>query len=202
MRTSKAKERILQTAEDAIREKGYANLNVNDIAYLAKVSIGTLYYHFPDGKISILTEILSRMQQNALESREILLGTDLMKGGTFDEILGRLLSIVLQQRRKDRQLLAAVQSEMLADLSQYKEVVESYESHETMQQGWRIFVDFIDKISKQFPDDSISIKGYETRIERTLGTLMTYQIMFPNYLGTDEEFVRILLGIIRLITKG
>ena len=110
--------------------------------------------------------------------------------------------MVLQERRKDRNLLAAIQVEMLADLKQYTDVVESYESHETMQQGWNIFVEFINKLSVQFPDESINIEGYETRIERTIGTLMSYQIMFPNYLGTDEEFIKTLPKIIRAITHS
>jgi len=202
MRKSKAKERILQTAEDAIREKGYSNLNVNDIAYLAKVSIGTLYYHFPNGKISMLAEILTRMQQRAFETTGHMLDSkDLTQGGSFDEILGNLLMLVIQQRRKDRQLLAAVQIEMLAELDQYKDVVESFESHVMMQQGWRIFVEFIGNLSKKFPDQAINIEGHETQIERTIGTLMTYQIMFPNYLGNDMDFVRKLPSIIRVIIQ-
>jgi len=202
MRKSKAKERILQTAEDAIREKGYSNLNVNDIAYLAKVSIGTLYYHFPNGKISMLAEILTRMQQRAFETTGHMLDSkDLTQGGSFDEILGNLLMLVIQQRRKDRQLLAAVQIEMLAELDQYKDVVESFESHVMMQQGWRIFVEFIGNLSKKFPDQAINIEGHETQIERTIGTLMTYQIMFPNYLGNDMDFVRKLPDIIRVIIQ-
>ena len=57
MRESKAKKRILETADGMFNSVGYADLNVNEIAHEADVSIGTLYYHFPDGKLSILMEI-------------------------------------------------------------------------------------------------------------------------------------------------
>jgi len=202
MRKSEAKERILRTAEKTIRKKGYTNLNVNDIAYKSKVSIGTLYYHFPDGKTSILAELLSRMQQKAFESSGSMLTSDeLLKGKTLDEVLSKLLRAVLDVRRKDRHFLAAVQIEMLADIDKYENVVESLESLESMTQGWKMFVGFIDNLSKMFPDESIDIKGHETRIERTIGTLMTYQIMFPEYFGSDEEFVEKLVGMIRTITK-
>lgn len=203
MRKSKAKQRILETAQKAIRERGYFNLNVNDIAYMAKASVGTLYYHFPKGKTSILVEILSQMQKKAFENnKEWLENQDLLKGSeNFDQTLKKLLLIVLQQRRKDKHLLAAVQTEMLADLEQYQNVVELYESHDTMQQGWKIFVDFIVKLSLQFPDESMNIKGHERRIERVIGTLMTYQIMFPDYFGTDSESVEMILGILRIITR-
>ncbi len=200
MRKSEAKERILRTTEKAIRKKGYTNLNVNDVAYLAKVSIGTLYYHFPNGKTSILAELLSKMQQKAFESSgSLLTSEELLKGKTFDVILSRLLRAVLDLRRNDRHFLAAVQIEMLTDIDKYENVVESLESLDSMTQGWKMFVGFIDNLSKMFPDESISIKGYEIMIERTIGTLMTYQIMFPGYFGADNEFIENLVGMFRTI---
>ncbi|MHA2005485.1 MAG: TetR/AcrR family transcriptional regulator, partial [Candidatus Thorarchaeota archaeon] len=60
MRKSKAKQGIVNTAEKLIKKKGYSSLNVTDIAYVAKVSVGTLYYHFPKGKVDILAEIMSQ----------------------------------------------------------------------------------------------------------------------------------------------
>ncbi|MFW9844008.1 MAG: TetR/AcrR family transcriptional regulator, partial [Candidatus Thorarchaeota archaeon] len=195
MRQSKAKERILKTAEKKIRQKGYTNLNVNDIAYLAKVSIGTLYYHFPEGKTSILAELLSRMQQKAFESSGSLLqSNELLGGDTFDEILCKLLQAILDIRKNDRHFLAAVQIEMLADIDKYENVVESLESLESMNQGWKMFVEFIDNLVKKFPKESFNIKGHEIVIERMIGTLMTYQIMFPEYFGTDSEFVEKVLA--------
>jgi len=202
MRKSEAKERILRTAEKAIRKKGYTNLNVNDIAYQSKVSIGTLYYHFPDGKTSILAELLSRMQQKAFEtSGSLLKSAELLQGNTFDEVLSRLLRAVLEVRRNDRHFLAAVQIEMLADIDKYENVVESLESLDSMNQGWKLFVEFIGNLSKMFPEESIDIKGYELVIERMIGTLMTYQIMFPEYFGADNEFFENLLGMIRAIVR-
>lgn len=201
MRESKAKQRILETAQKSIREKGYSNLNVNDIAYLAKVSVGTLYYHFPKGKTSILVEILSQMQKEALETGGGLLENKDLLHGNFDQIMKRIFQAVLQVRRKDKHLLAAVQTEMLGNLEEYQDVVESYESHDTMQHGWKLFVDLLTKLSLQFPDESINIKGHEKRVERVIGTLLTYQIMFPEYYGTDSEFVEMVLGILRIITQ-
>ncbi len=202
MRKSEARERILRIAERSIRKKGYTNLNVNDIAYLSKVSIGTLYYHFPGGKTSILAELLSRMQQKAFEtSGSLLKSEELLQGKTFDEVLSRLLRAVLEVRRNDRHFLAAVQIEMLADIDKYENVVESLESLDSMNQGWKLFVEFIDSLSKMFPEESIDIKKHENLIERMIGTLMTYQIMFPEYFGADDEFVEKLVGMIRAIVR-
>jgi hypothetical protein len=62
-------------------------------------------------------------------------------------------------------------------------------------------VQFIDNLSKKFPDDSIDIKGKEVMVERTIGTLMTYQLMFSGYFGTDIEFITNLVGMIRAIVR-
>ena len=62
-------------------------------------------------------------------------------------------------------------------------------------------MDFIDDLSKMFPEKSFDIKGHETVIERMIGTLMTYQIMFPGYFGDDNEFVENLVGMIRAIVR-
>jgi len=63
MRESKAKKSILRVAEEMFSRVGYANLNVNEIAHEAGVSIGTLYYHFPKGKVSILMEIRGKIAE-------------------------------------------------------------------------------------------------------------------------------------------
>ncbi len=202
MRKSKAKERILEVAEEVIRDKGYSNFNVNDVAYKAKVSIGTLYYHFPDGKTSILSALLTKMQQATFDSSQPMLEKLLMlPGKTFDENLSNLFILIIRQRRKDKHFLAAVQTEMLADLDEYQKVVDSYESNEVMQQGWGILVDFIKTLSEKYPNDAIDLHGHELKVERILGTLMTYQIMFPGFMGSDDEFVRILIGILRTVAQ-
>ena len=90
---------------------------------------------------------------------------------------------------------------MLADIDKYENVVESLESLESMTQGWKMFVQFIEYLSKKFPEESIDIKGHETLVERMIGTLMTYQIMFPGYFGTDDAFVENLVGMIRAVVR-
>jgi hypothetical protein len=88
---------------------------------------------------------------------------------------------------------------MLEDIDKYENVVESLESLDSMTQGWKMFVAFIENLSKMFPSESIDIKGCETVIERMIGTMMTYQIMLPGYFGPDDEFIENLVGMIRSI---
>ena len=51
------KDKILQTACQMIEDYGYTNLNINHLAGKAGVAIGTLYWHFKKGKISIVKEL-------------------------------------------------------------------------------------------------------------------------------------------------
>jgi hypothetical protein len=90
---------------------------------------------------------------------------------------------------------------MLADIDKYENVVESLESLDSMTQGWKLLVEFFDNLSKMFPGEAIDIKKHENLIERMIGTLMTYQIMFPEYFGADDEFVEKLVGMIRVIVR-
>lgn len=52
-----SRQRILEAAAALFREKGYATVNLRDIAARAGMKAGSLYYHF-DSKETIVTEIL------------------------------------------------------------------------------------------------------------------------------------------------
>ena len=57
------REKILEVAEELIEKKGYANVSARTIAKNTKItgekgiSVGTLYHHYPRGKIDILQAI-------------------------------------------------------------------------------------------------------------------------------------------------
>ena len=52
------KDKIKQVAEELIVNKGYNAISAREIARKAEMSVGTLYHHFPNGKLSILYEII------------------------------------------------------------------------------------------------------------------------------------------------
>ena len=57
------KDRIIQTARQMIEDYGYNSLNINHLAEKAGVAIGTLYWHFKKGKISIAKELAKQEAQ-------------------------------------------------------------------------------------------------------------------------------------------
>ncbi len=58
-----ARERALIAAEELIEIKGYVNVTARDIAKEAGISVGTLYHHFPKGKMEIVIEISTKYSE-------------------------------------------------------------------------------------------------------------------------------------------
>ena len=201
MRRSASKNRIIETATRLINERGYAGVKVNDIAYLANVSVGNLYYHFPNGKASILTEIMSKLTEGYhadFQEKMRAEGIPELEQG-FDEALEWLLLSVIEARRKDRRFHAAVHSEMLSDLDRYMEVVEEYESDAAFMKGFEAFLGLLGQMSERFREEGLVLEGNESKVIRVLGLLLSHQIYIPCYFGSDEEFVGLLKKVLRTL---
>src|SRR5215470_10769736 len=56
-KSERTRKRILDAAAKVFREQGYANARLADIAELADMQTGSLYYHF-DGREDLVAEIL------------------------------------------------------------------------------------------------------------------------------------------------
>ncbi len=197
MRKSKAKQGIVNTAEKLIKKKGYSSLNVTDIAYVAKVSVGTLYYHFPKGKVDILAEIMSQRVEGFVEEFNRQAGVDgvLEKGMSLDDTLRWFFKKVIELRRPDRYFLSAIQSEMLDNPSEYMEFVKKYQSTDGLQQAMGVLSEALVKAAKSEAGGTDKVMERQEKIQRVVGLLMSYQIIFPDYFGNDDEFVDLALRI-------
>ncbi|MHA3963219.1 MAG: TetR/AcrR family transcriptional regulator [Candidatus Thorarchaeota archaeon SMTZ1-45] len=200
MRKSKAKQAIVETGQKLIEKKGYSELNINEVAYVAKVSVGTLYYHFPKGKVDILAEIMSRKTEGFVEDFNRQEGIDklLEMDMKLDDILRWVFTKVIELRRPDRHFLSAIQSEMLANPYQYQEFVKKYQSSTGLQQAMGVLSEVLMK-SKTISLSKL-IDRQET-IQRLVGLLMSYQIIFPDYFGNDDDFVDLAVRVFFEILK-
>jgi AcrR family transcriptional regulator len=204
MRKSKAKQGIIDTAQKLIKKKGYSSLNVTDIAYVAKVSVGTLYYHFPKGKIDILSEIMSQKLEGFVEefNRQVGVEKVLEKEMSLDGTLRWFFKKVIELRRPDRQFLSAIQSEMLDNPSEYMAFIKKYQSTDGLQQAMGILSEAMMKAAKSSEIDLGILAEKQERIQRVVGLLMSYQIIFPGYFSDDDEFVDLALKIFFEILKS
>jgi AcrR family transcriptional regulator len=198
MRKSAAKRRILEVSDKLIREKGYAALNVNEIAYQAKVSIGTLYYHFPEGKSSILLETRANMVdkftadfEKELEKAEYLEASKDFKDG-----LGKYLFILLRLHRKDRQFLLAMESEILTNMETYLEAIKNADLDDLFVEEINASLHPIKELMERFPQERVSIEGKEKQVHKVIDTLIHRHVYFGYNFGTDEEFIDMLAKIV------
>ena len=203
MRKSAAKQRILDVAQKMINEKGYAALNVNDIAYKAEVSIGTLYYHFPKGKSSILLETRKQIADHFSEElkTELKAQENLVTSQDFNAGLRTFLGILLKLHRKDKQFIIAIEAEILANMDVYLKVFENVDLDDLFFEEINTTLQPIKKLMKQFPNTVLSIEGKEKQVHKVIDTLIHRHIYFGYNFGTDTEFVDMLAKIVYAILE-
>ncbi|MHA2395738.1 MAG: TetR/AcrR family transcriptional regulator [Candidatus Thorarchaeota archaeon] len=204
MRKSKAKQSIVQTAQKLIDKKGYSKLNVNEVAYVAKVSVGTLYYHFPSGKVDILAEIMSQKTEGYVEWFNQQIGVEKLKekGLNLEDSLRWIFKKVIELRRTDRQFLSAIQSEMFSNPDDYLDLVEKYQSTDGLRQAIGILSEIMMETAKSEAKSLDKMGDKQDRMQRVVGLLMTYQIIFPGYFGDDDDFVDLALSLFLEILKS
>jgi AcrR family transcriptional regulator len=193
MRKSKAKEKILQIANIMFRKKGYADLNVNEIAHDANVSIGTLYYHFPEGKVSILMEIRKRTADQYLKNFEENLDLrHIQHAPSFDQGLKLFLKNLIEIHRKTRPIIAAMESEVLSNLISYDQVADSISVEELMESDAQPVTRVLKTLIEQHPEDS---QG--AIINKVIDILIHRFVYVESIFGTEEKFIEMMITIVR-----
>ena len=200
MRESKAKKKILRTADEMFKRVGYASLNVNEIAHEAGVSIGTLYYHFPKGKLSILMEIRRRVADQYERSFEERLDLGrIMEAASFDEGLGQLLMGLIEIHRESRLVLAAMDSEVLSNLASYDGVVRSVSVGELMESDARPVIGVLEALLERHPGEGLSLDGRGARVSKVVDVLIHRFVYVESMFGSEGEFVEMMIRIVRAL---
>ena len=200
MRESKAKKKILRTADEMFKRVGYASLNVNEIAHEAGVSIGTLYYHFPKGKLSILMEIRRRVADQYERSFEERLDLGrIMEAASFDEGLGQLLKGLIEIHRESRLVLAAMDSEVLSNLASYDGVVRSVSVGELMESDARPVIGVLEALLERHPGEGLNLDGRGARVSKVVDVLIHRFVYVESMFGSEGEFVEMMIRIVRAL---
>jgi AcrR family transcriptional regulator len=202
MRESKARKRILEVANRMFREVGYANLNVNEIAREAEVSVGTLYYHFPDGKISILMEIRTQIAERYTKrARERLDPTLLQETESLVDGLGLLLETLIELHRGERFVLAAMESEVLSNLAAYDNVAESVEVGELMESDSKPVMDALCALLTRHPGEGLTVEGRGAMVNRVIDVLIHKFVYAEATFGTLNEFIEMMTRIVQAMMQ-
>jgi AcrR family transcriptional regulator len=200
MRRSKAREKILKVAEEMFKQVGYANLNMNKLAHEARVSVGTLYYHFPEGKISVLMEIRKRIvseyEKIFSEKLETRFLDEVM---SFDEGLEVLLETLIGVHREERIVLAAMESEVLSNLVSYDQVSKSVVVEELMESDARPVVDVLKALLRRYPEEDLNLDGKGARISKVVDVLIHKFVYLESLFGSKQEFIKMMVKIVRAL---
>jgi AcrR family transcriptional regulator len=200
MRESKAKKKILQVADEMFKQVGYAGLNVNEIAHEAGVSIGTLYYHFPEGKVSILMEIRRQMADHYGRNFAERLDLErIQEASSFDEGLEWLLETLIGIHREERLVLAAMDSQVLSNLASYDHVAESVVVGDLMEFDARPVVRVIGALLSRHPEEGLTLDGRAARVNKVVDILIHRFVYVESMFGSEREFIDMMIKIVRAL---
>jgi AcrR family transcriptional regulator len=200
MRESKARKNILQVAGKMFKQVGYANLNVNEIAHEAEVSVGTLYYHFPKGKVSILMEIRRRStDENIRRFMEKLDSERIDETTSFNEGLEWLLEILIGIHREERIVLAAMESEVLSNLATYDNVVESIMVEDLLESDAEPVVGVLEALLSRHPEEGLSLEGRKATVNKVIDILIHRFVYVESLFGSEREFIDTMIKIVRAL---
>ena len=200
MRESKAKKKILQVANEMFKQVGYANLNVNEIAHKAGVSIGTLYYHFPEGKTSILMEIRRQIAEHYEKKFAEKLDLErLQETASLNEGLELLLECLIDIHREERLVLAAMESEVLSNLASYDQVAESIVVGDLMGSDAKPVTVVLEALLRKHPEEGLTINWREAKVNKVIDVLIHRFVYIESMFGSEREFIDMMIKIVRTL---
>ena len=82
------------------------------------------------------------------------------------------------------------------------ELLQKYQSTDGLQQAMSILSDVMMKVTKTERGLISELEEKQVKIQRVVGLLMSYQIIFPGYFGDDDEFVDLAIKLFYEILKS
>jgi len=185
------KDKILQTARQMIEDYGYNNLNINNLAEKAGVAIGTLYWHFKKGKISIVKELAKQEAQKIKDFlKEVKIKPDKPIVGFKPFILK-----YIEFHKKNKALLRAFEIENITNQEMSTEIDNITK---TEVEGTTVFIENVLKKT------NLKVEDLSEKIKLSalfLDDLVHRHVIFNNRYGSDELLADLLIGLFNIILK-
>ncbi|MVB12025.1 Bacterial regulatory proteins, tetR family [Caprobacter fermentans] len=113
-RSALTREKIVDTSRELFCKKGYYQVSTNEIARAANISIGNLYFYFPN-KETIFLEILDRYHQSFLKIHEGFLRDAENSSKDLKHFLRGLMEMIIKNHENSRELNREIQILSLSD---------------------------------------------------------------------------------------
>ena len=190
MTTSKSltKEKIIGVAEELIENKGYVNVSARTIAKVVGISVGTLYHHFPRGKMEIVLAMGEKYS-------EILGMSEFLADPNADPRAWLRKNLELNQKKKGFITAMEIEAMSRPDAVQALIIENIAKRKETQKSLIQAF-----KMMERFAGKKISIEKAKT-MQKVLKAIMRRHVVFGNLFGSDDEFIDLFLKIARAIAE-
>ena len=183
-----ARERALIAAEELIESKGYVNVSARDIAGKAGISVGTLYHHFPRGKMEIVLVIGEKYS-------EILELSEFLADPNADVRAWLRKDLALNQKKKA--FLTAMEIEAMSRPDELQALIrENMKDRKETQKALLQAYQMMDK----FAGKKLSIEKAK-QMQKVLKALMRRHIVLGNHFGSDDDFIELFLNIARAVAE-
>jgi AcrR family transcriptional regulator len=185
---SPTKEKILDVAENLIENDGYINTSTRTIAKKVGISVGTLYHHFPRGKMEIVTEIGEKYS-------EILGMAEFLADSNADPKVWLRKNLELNQKKKA--FITAMEIEAMSRPDEVQTLImENIEKRKSTKKNLMQAY----KMMEKFAGKKISIERAQL-MQKVLKTIMRRHIVFGNLFGSNEEFINLFFKIARAVSE-
>ena len=186
---SPAKEKILVIAEELIENMGYINVSVRTIAKKVGISVGTLYHHFPRGKMEIVLVLGEKYS-------EILGMSEFLADPNADPRAWLRKNLELNQKKKG--FITAMEIEAMSRPDEVQAlIIENIENRKETQKSLTQAYNMMEK----FAGKKISIEKAKM-MQKVLKAIMRRHVVFGNLFGSDDEFIDLFFKIARTVAEA
>ncbi|MFW9999540.1 MAG: TetR/AcrR family transcriptional regulator [Candidatus Hermodarchaeota archaeon] len=201
MMKTTVKEKIMEIAIKLFKEEGFVNTYIKEIAAKAKVSIGTLYYHFPQGKLSIFQEI---GKASTSDYTPKLRNYGYSIENDYDSITDALYDLILALIRihgEERDFILAIQAELFSKLDEYLKIKKDIVTKEQTAAQIKLFLKPFWELITKFSKEGLVLDGKEIQVFSVVDILIHRYTFINSTFGTEEEFIKMMTKIVLALLK-
>ena len=178
---------IILAFYELIIEKRYNDISIRDIRDKAKVAIGTIYHHFPEGKSAVMKSLIIYFT-NEINKTDKVLTSDLILNPNY---LGNFASNLIKTTREYRAYYSALTQAILSNPEFFKDVgtisIDYYKNIITnLRNNYENF--------REIPEDHL-LKAFKL-ISHTCNAFIFQHIFIQPLFESDKELVRFLTKLI------